>query len=579
VPLTPATYRLGDGWHVRCLTPLVRRLATFLVLFSAFASAAHAQVTELMPGVGYEKIVQFTPHGPVVLHVITAPRPGADNGLYQLAPALAHGTLAGNAEPLTQIQQELAGQATVAGINGDFPRPGGIVISGGVLLRQPLQTRSSIGIDASGSLRVDRVRFAGTWKGTGQRRPLAGVNQTPGAGQVVLFTPAYGAPVPRIAGAAEVTLDPFPAALPNTDLTTAVTAVGTGGGDTIPPAGAVLLATGTAAAKLQAEVPVGAQVTTRLILQPTWDGVVGALGGGPVLVKNGRPVFRSLEDFTTDQISSRTPRAGVGQLADGRVVLVAVDGSQPGYSAGMTSFELAQTLQRLGAVTASAVESGGAVTAAFDGRLLDRPSDAAGERPVKEALLVAYYGVYSPPLLPLLNGDPTRAVEPLAYKLVRPSIVTAEVIGPDGVPRVLESAVAHPPGSYSLAFDGYDVEGAWRWHVQATDDLGRASTVDQLFRYDTTLAGVTVAAPARGSAVVRFTLARPAKVRLRIETKAGVVVRELSAAGLQAGDRQLVWDGLLPQGPRAYGGSYIAHVFATSTVGASDVAVPFTYRR
>ena len=140
------------------------------------------------------------------------------------------------------------------------------------------------------------------------------------------------------------------------------------------------MATGSAAAKLQAEAPVGTQLTARLILQPAWAGVIAALGGGPVLVKNGKPVFRSLEDFTNDQVSSRAPRAGVGQLADGRVLLVAVDGGEPGYSAGMTSFELAQTLQRLGAVTASAVESGGAVTAAFDGRLLDRPSDAAGER-------------------------------------------------------------------------------------------------------------------------------------------------------------------------------------------------------
>jgi flagellar hook assembly protein FlgD len=128
-------------------------------------------------------------------------------------------------------------------------------------------------------------------------------------------------------------------------------------------------------------------------------------------------------------------------------------------------------------------------------------------------------------------------------------------------------------------FAGYDLEGGWHWHVQATDDLGRSSTVDQLFRYDTTLAGLTVAAPAHGSAVVRFTLARAAKVRLRIETKGGVVVTELPGASLQAGARQLVWDGLLPQGTRAYGGSYVAHVFVTSTVGASDLAVPFTYRR
>ena len=557
----------------------MRRLATFLVLFSAFASPAQAQGTELMPGVSYEKIVQFTPHGPVVLHVLKAPRPGDQNGLYQLVPTLAHGTLAGNAEPLSQIQRDVSAQATVVGINGDYPRPGGVFMSGGVLFRPPLQTRSSIGIDSSGALHVDRVRFVGTWKGTGQRQPLARVNQIPAAGQAVLFTPAYGAPVPRLAGAAEVTLDSFPPALPNADLTGTVTAVGAGGGETIPPLGAVLMATGAAAASLQAEAPAGTSVMMRLILQPTWAGVVGGLGGGPVLVRDGKPVFRSFEDFSTDQVSSRSPRAGVGQLADGRIVLLAVDGSEPGYSAGMTSFELAQTLQRLGAVTAAAVESGAAVTAAFDGRLLDRPGADGRERPVKQALLVEYFGVYAPPLLPLLNGDAARTVEPLAYKLVRPSTVTAELVGPDGVARVLENAVSHPPGTYPVAFGAYDVEGAWHWHVQATDDLGRVSTIDEPFRFDTTLTGLTVATPARGNAVARFTLGRAAKVRLRIETRTGVVVRDLPATTLQAGARQLVWDGVLPQGTRAYGGAYVAHVFVTSAVGASDLAVPFTYRR
>ena len=69
-------------------------------------------------------------------------------------------------------------------------------MSGGVLAHPPLSARSSIGIDTAGALHVDRVKFFGTWKGTGQRRPLAGINQTPAPGQVVLFTPAYGARTP-----------------------------------------------------------------------------------------------------------------------------------------------------------------------------------------------------------------------------------------------------------------------------------------------------------------------------------------------------------------------------------------------
>jgi hypothetical protein len=565
---------------------MLRRAAAICLLMASFAAPAHAQGTPLMPGVTYEKTVQFTPHGAVVVHVLTAPRPGDQNGLYQLAPVLAKGTVLGGRQRVTQMEKDVSNVATVAGINGDLfnatdGRPAGVLMQGGLLLHPPLSTRSSVGIDSAGTVHVDRVKFFGTWRGTGQRRPLNGINDVPKGGQVMLFTPAFGARTPVVPGAAEIVLQPFPAAAPNVDLTATVTATAVGGGTAIPGDGAVVMAAGaTLATVLQNEAPVGTVLTTRLILQPAWTGVVSALGGGPVLVRNGKPVFRSLEDFTNDQISQRDPRAGVGQLADGRVILVAVDGNQPGYSVGLTSFELAQTLVRLGAVTASAVDSGGSVTVAFDGQLLNRPSDPGGERLVKEALLVQYYGVYAAaPPLALVNGDPGKGTQSLSYKIVRPSKVTAQLIGPDTVARPLETDVQHDPGSYPFTYSTFDVEGTWHWNVTATDDLGRVSTIDRAFRYDTTLRGVTAPNSVRAQATIRFTLSRPASVRLRIETRNGVVVRALAAVALQAGARSVVWDGTLPQGTRAYGGVYVAHLFATSEVGTSDVAVPFAFRR
>jgi hypothetical protein len=564
---------------------MLRRAVTIVLLSATFAAPAHAAgPAELMPGVTYQKTVEFTPHGAVVLHVITAPKPDPA-GLYQLASVLGRGTVTGGRERVTQIEKDVSSQATVAGINGDLfnwtdGHPTGVFMSGGVLVHPPLAGRSSIGVDSTGLLHVDRVKFFGTWKGTGQRRPLKGFNETPAPGEAILFTPAYGPNAPVVPGAAEVVLEPFQAAVPNIDLAANVTAVGVNGGEAIPPDGAILMATGSIASKLQAEAPVGTALTARLILQPAWTGVVSALGGGPVLVRDARPVFRSLEDFTNDQVTQRDPRAGVGQLADGRVILVAVDGRQPGYSVGLTSFELAQALQSLGAVTASAVDSGGSVTVAFDGQLLNRPSDLGGERPVKEALLVEYFGVYAaPPPLQLLNGDPGKTEEPLGYKLVRPSTVTAQLVGADGVPRVLETAVPHDPGSYSFTYSTFDVEGLWHWNVSATDDLGRVSTIDRTFRYDTTLRGLAPPRLGRTRATIRFTLSRAAKVRLRIETRNGVIVRTLPTASLAAGARALVWDGRLPHGTKAYGGTYVAHVFATSEVGTSDLAAQFAFRR
>jgi hypothetical protein len=557
---------------------MLRRVAMLVLLIAAFAAPARAGETELMPGVTYDRTVEFTLHGAVVLHVVTAPRP---TGLYALAPSLARGVLTGGTEKLTQIERDASAQATAVGIDGDFfdaaGVPRGIVLQNGALAHAPVPARASIGVDGDGTLHVDRVRFFGTWQGTGQRRPLDELNEVPAGGDVALFTPAYGARAPAVPGSADVVLQPFAGTSPGVESASTVVAAGTGGGEAIPANGAVLVASGATAAKLAAEAPLGTSVATRLILQP-WSNVTQAVGGGPLLVRNGKPVFRTTEDFTSDEVTARSPRAGVGQLADGRIVLVAVDGDQPGYSVGLTSYELAQALVELGAVTASAVNSGPYAALAFDGELLNRP--LGGGRAVKDALLLQYFGVYAPePAVPLVNGDPGRTEQSVAYTIVRPSTVTAALVGPDGTRHALETSVRHDPGTYTFRYSTFDAEGTWQWQVSATDDLGRVSTAGRAFRYDTTLHGLAVPRSVRGRLPVAFALARTAAVTLRIETPSGVVVRSLTAGRLTAGTHSLTWDGRLSAGTRAFGGSYVARVLATSSVGSSDLAATFVFRR
>ena len=174
----------------------------------------------------------------------------------------------------------------------------------------------------------------------------------------------------------------------------------------------------------------------RLVLQPDWAGVMDAVGGGPALVRDGKAVFNAGEAFVPSQLALPEPRTAVGQLADGRIILVVVDGRRRGYSSGMTNFELALTLVRLGAVTGAALDGGGSSTMAFDGQLLNRPSGA--ERPVSEALLMVYSGVHAPlPSVSVVspNGDDVAETQELAYKVVRPSTVNASLVAPDGSTR------------------------------------------------------------------------------------------------------------------------------------------------
>ena len=126
----------------------------------------------LLPGVTYTREVDFTSRGPIVLDVVTAPKP--DGKLYSLAPALSNEQLRGK-EALTRLESRVAGGATTVAIDGDYfdqttGAPSGIYMRDGVLDSVPATERSSLGIAADGTLTTDRVSFAGLWQG---KRPAA----------------------------------------------------------------------------------------------------------------------------------------------------------------------------------------------------------------------------------------------------------------------------------------------------------------------------------------------------------------------------------------------------------------------
>src|SRR5438093_3788620 len=556
---------------------VVRRVVIY-ALFAGFFVAPGAVAAlpvrgqTLLPGVVYSRQVEFTGHGPVVINVISAPKP---TGLYALKPVLSNNAILGR-ERVTSMQKRVSAEATVASVNGDLfswtdGHPTGGLIRDGILDSGPVDFRSTVGIDTDGVLHVERVRLAGTWQGSGQRRIL-GINEVPRANRTTLYTHAWGARTPAENGGAQAIIQPFPATKPNTALTGVVTQYASGGNQPIPPDGAVIVARGAQAPFLAAEAPAGSNLTVLLTLTPPWANVLEALGGGPVVVRDGKPVYRSLEDFTTDQLTPRHPRTGVGQTADGRILLVAVDGRQPGYSTGLTNFELALTMMRLGCVTASALDAGGSTTMAFDGKVLNRPSDPGGERAVAEALTLFYYGVYAPSLPSRVlspNADGIDDTQSLSYKLVRPSNVSATLLGPNGAVLTLDSG-SRPPGVYKFNWDGAgQPEGTWTFRVAADDDLARHSSADRQFSLNRTLG--FLAAPAVGRKVLAsFKLARPARVVARIETSGGALVRTLPARSLPAGDATLSW--------RGRSGRYLFSITATNEVGSVELTAPFRLR-
>jgi FlgD Ig-like domain len=216
--------------------------------------------------------------------------------------------------------------------------------------------------------------------------------------------------------------------------------------------------------------------------------------------------------------------------------------------------------------------------------------------------------VYAPPPLEAVvspNGDGVAEEQKLSFKIVRPSTVTTTLTGPDGS-IAWQEAVAKEPGTYDVAFPPVPLpqqpppegqppplptepqlpaEGRWTFTASATDDQGLSSVTTRRFAVNSTLASLTVA-PARvvvrktgGTASIRWTQARAARVKVTIETPEGIVVRTVSNLQLQGGAQSVTWDGRAGTRKPVAGGRYVAKVTAANELGAVSLMQPLTVRR
>jgi Phosphodiester glycosidase len=111
-----------------------------------------------------------------------------------------------------------------------------------------------------------------------------------------------------------------------------------------------------------------------------WPNVFDAVGGDPILLRDGAPT-----SICTS--CARAPRTGLGVTADGRILLVVIDGRRPRWSRGATLGELRTILSDLGAVDALNLDGGGSSEMVVEGDVVNRPSDGH-ERRITNAILI-----------------------------------------------------------------------------------------------------------------------------------------------------------------------------------------------
>lgn len=107
-----------------------------------------------------------------------------------------------------------------------------------------------------------------------------------------------------------------------------------------------------------------------------------AISFGPPLIVNGKPTINK-----GDGGWGISPRTVIGQKEDGAVLFLVIDGRSL-KSFGATLKEVQNIMLEYGAVNAANLDGGSSTTMYYDGKVINTPSDALGERSVPSVFMV-----------------------------------------------------------------------------------------------------------------------------------------------------------------------------------------------
>ena len=301
-----------------------------------------------------------------------------------------------------------------AGAPGD---PAGVGVYGGRLLSETVNNRPALLLrDDARRTDVQRLSWRGEVKAKGTRLTLDGIDRKPGlirncggtaddvptalplhdftctdADELIAFTHEFGLSTPTGPGLEAVV-----------DSNDRVVALREPRGGPLPAGHGSVQAIGSQVDALRAVATIGERlrVVDKLqgehgqVLRPTFKASI--VNGGPELVRDGQLYLTPAADgfvrpldpsFYYGFSAKRNPRTFAGVDAAGRILLVAADGRSTA-SLGLTNLETALVAKALGMVEALNLDGGGSTTMVVGGQVANAPSDATGERPVGDAVLI-----------------------------------------------------------------------------------------------------------------------------------------------------------------------------------------------
>jgi exopolysaccharide biosynthesis protein len=353
-----------------------------------------ATIGEIAPGVAYGDYEMLTADGPLSVHVVAI---DLTEPTVRVGAMLAQDHLVSQGEPVSSMARR---SGAVAGINGDYfdinqtNAPLNILVQNGRLERMPSR-RWAIAIDATKTPRFAEFSLAPSVQIGTDSVPVGTINEWPPGGRMVLITPEFGALRPA-SNVTEVQLQPV-----NGDPPFATYRVtGIADNSVTQPAGYYLAIGPTAYGMFPLPDP-GDAIAISSNAGATLADVQTAIGGGPLLVQNGR-WYADPDGPSGGEFAARIPASGVAATNDGRLLFFQVDGRQPDLSIGVLQTQLAALMIAFGAQTGMQLDGGGSstVVARLPGdpgaSVVNSPSDGT-ERSIADGLFAYSDAPAGPP--------------------------------------------------------------------------------------------------------------------------------------------------------------------------------------
>lgn len=265
--------------------------------------------------------------------------------------------------------------------------------------------RPTLGVDPDGDARIGMVRadISVVPPGKNQPRRIHRVNTHRDDRLTVLFTQRFGPSTKTAGGGVEVILQLEDTLRPKGVQRVKVLKVRSGKGDTTLRSGQAVLSVKDPNTKWVYRLRVGQRfdLTTRIVRKANhpcgssvreatdWSGISEAQGGNYFTARGSKVAAPSKAVYLPG--TQRHPRTNVGITADGRVLMVTVDGRRT-KSVGVTLAEMGQLMISLGATHAFNLDGGGSTVMAR--RMLgsgtfevsNKPSDGR-QRPATQSLV------------------------------------------------------------------------------------------------------------------------------------------------------------------------------------------------